>query len=92
MANYAILVTDNGNGSFTLTSVIRDPGTNPSGGTSLLTNTYSQNAATGALTSASGFLDTATTTTDGLGHVLRNPMEAIERGSEIIRNDRSYNG
>ncbi len=92
MANYSINVTDNGNGSFTLSAVLRDPSTVASGGTSLLTNTYVQNAATGALTSASGFLDTATTTTDGLSHVLRNPWEAFERGISIARNDRAFNG
>ncbi len=92
MANYSINVTDNGNGSFTLSAVLRDPTTVASGGTSLLTNTFVQNAATGVLTSASGFLDSATTTTDGLGHVLRNPPEAIERGIELIRNDRAFNG
>lgn len=92
MASYAILATDNGDGSFTLTSVLRGPTTLPSGGTSLLTNTYTQNSATGALLTASGFLDTATTTTDGLGHVLRNPAEAFQRGVALVCNDRAFNG
>ncbi len=92
MANYSVNVTDNGDGNFTLTSVLRSPSTPASGGTSLLTNVYTQSSTTGALLTASGFLDTATTTTDGLGHVLRNPAEAFQRGIALINNDRAFNG
>lgn len=93
MANYAIIVTDNGDSNFTLSVCNR--GTTSStvtGGTSLLTNTFTQSSATGVVTSASGFLVTATTTTDGLGHVLRSPAEAFQRGIAIINSDRAFNG
>lgn len=91
MANYGIQISDNGDGSWTLTSCLRAV-TTVSGGTSLLTNTFTQTAATGALASASGFLVSATTTTDGLGHILRSPSEVIERAKAIIQNDRVQNG
>jgi hypothetical protein len=86
MANYAALFTDNADGTFTITTLMRAPTTTTiTGGTSLLTDTYSQNAATGALTSASGFKVTTNTST------LRSPAECFERSSAIVRNDRSFN-
>lgn len=92
MANYSVNVTDNLDGSWTLTSVLRAPTTPASGGTSLLTNTFTQSATTGLLSTASGFLVSATTTTDGLGHVLKSPQDCFERANAMIRNDRAFNG
>jgi len=92
MASYSVNVTDNGDGSWTLAAVLRGPSTVASGGTSLITNTFVQNSATGALTSDSGFLAGATTTTDGLGHSLRSPGDVLERAKALIALDRSYNG
>jgi hypothetical protein len=92
MANYSVNLTDNGDGTFTITNLLRNPTSNASGGTNLLTNTYTQSATTGALLTASGFLDSATDTGDGLGHKLRTPSECLERCSAIVRNDRSFNG
>ncbi len=92
MASYSVNITDNSDGSFTLTSVLRAPTTVASGGTSLLTNTFTQTAATGALATASGFLVSATTTTDGLGHILKSPSDCLERASALVRNDRAFNG
>jgi len=93
VANYSINVTDNGDGTWALNGVQRAPTTNASGGTDIsANNTVTVNAATGALLTASGFKDSATDTGDGLGHKLRSPMEAFERGIAMVRNDRSFNG
>lgn len=93
MASYAIIVGDNGDGTFGLTVCNRGTtSTSVTAGTNLLTNTYTQSAATGVVTAASGFLDTATDTADGLGHKYRNPQEAIQRAVQILSNDRAFNG
>lgn len=91
MANYNVVLTDT-NGQFTF-SVVRNPtSVTVTGGTSLNTNTFTQNSASGALLTASGFQVSDTTTSDGLGHVQLAPHEALNRVSELIRNDRSFNG
>lgn len=93
MANYSINVTDGLDGTFTLTNVFRAPTTVASGGTDIAANnTVTVTASTGVLLTASGFKDTATDTGDGLGHKLRSPGDAFERGISMIRNDRSFNG
>jgi hypothetical protein len=93
MPNYGINLTYNNDGTYTITNVYRAPTTNASGGTDIAANnTVTTNTATGALLTASGFQDSASTTTDGLGHKLRSPMEALERCNAMIRNDRSFNG
>ena len=66
------------------------PTTSASGGTSLLTNTFTQNT-DGTLATATGFLDSATYTGDGLSHVQRSPSEVLMRVGEIISNDRAFN-
>lgn len=86
MAAYGIIITDPGDGTFVITVCNRGTtSTTVTGGTSLLTNTYTQTAATGALATASGFLNSANTNT------LRSPYDAIERCVEMIRNDRAFN-
>lgn len=93
MANYGINLTDNGDGTFTITNVFRAPTTSASGGTDIAANnTFTVTASTGALLTASGFKVSATDTGDGLGHKLRSPMEALERCNAFIRNDRAFNG
>ncbi len=95
MASYAVGVIDNLDGSWSFVA-LRAPTTNVSttanGGTNLNTNTFSWTQATGALASASGFQDAATTTSDGLGHVQRSPLEVLERVKALIADDRAFNG
>lgn len=81
MANYSVNVTDNGNGTFSIGAVLRNPTTVASGGTNLNTTT-----------AGSGFQQAATTTADGLGHTLMSPSEVLERCKAIIADDRAYNG
>lgn len=85
MAAYGVIITDNNDNTFTLTVCNRGTtSTTVTGGTNLLTNTFTQVA--GVTTVATGFLNSAQTST------MRSPMEAMERALEIITNDRSFNG
>lgn len=93
MADYGIKISDNGDGTFTITTCMRAPTTTTiTGGTTLLTNTFTQTASTGVVTAISGFLDSATDPADGLGHKLRSPLEALQRCIAYIAGDRSFNG
>ncbi len=96
MANYGLIVQDDGNNNFYLLALNRGTTTTSfSGGTDLLTDTYVQNSSTGLLTSASGFLDTTNIAGTGqqtLGRKLRGIVEAFFKAGEIAQNDRSFNG
>lgn len=93
MADYGIKITDNSDGTFTMTTVMRGPTTTTiTGGTSLLSNTFTQTAATGVVTAISGFQTEATDTGDGLGHKFRSPIEALQRAMGFIASDRAFNG
>lgn len=81
MANYAVNIVDNGDGTFSLSALFRSPAAYASGGTNLLT-----------VTASTGFLQAATNTGDGLGHQMRSPSEVASRAMTILLADRSMNG
>lgn len=86
MANYAAIITDNLDGTWTVTVCNRGTtSTTVTGGTSLLTNTFTQTASTGVLATASGFQNATSQLT------LRSPYDAFERCVEMIRCDRAFN-
>lgn len=96
MANYGIILADDGNNGFYLLAVNRGTSTTSfTGGTNLLTNTFTQTSATGALATASGFLNTTNITgissSDDFRRVLRGPLEAAVKAGEICANDRAFN-
>lgn len=82
MASYGIYVTDAGGGAWQMTTVMRAPTTATiTGGVDLNTTT-----------AGTGFRQAATTTSDGLGHVMHSPNEVLARCMALIADDRSYNG
>lgn len=92
MADYSINVKDLGSNNFSLVSVFRSPTTLASGGTSIYANSnFTSNPATGALLTATGFRVAATDENDGLGHKMRSPMEALQRGIAVVADDRAFN-
>jgi len=96
MANYGIILTDDGNGGFYVSACNRGTTTTSfSGGTNLLTDTFTADSATGGLTTASGFLNTTNITgissSDTFKRVLRGPLEAAIKAGEICANDRAFN-
>jgi len=94
LANYGIIVADDGNGAFYLLAVNRGTTTTSfSGGVDLLTNTYTQTSATGALATASGFLNSTnlTASADSLGRKVKNVLEAAVKAGELCQNDRAFN-
>ncbi len=97
MANYGILIADDGNGGFYLLACNRGTTTTSfSGGTDLLTNTFTQTSATGALATASGFLNTTNMTgvasSDSFKRSVRDPLLAAVKAGELCANDRAFNG
>ncbi len=96
MANYGIIIADDGNGAFYLLACNRGTTTTSfSGGTDLLTDTFTQTSATGALATASGFLDTTNMTgissSDAFKRKVRDPLLAALKAGEICNNDRAFN-
>ena len=81
MANYAVNIVDNGDGTWTLSGIFRTPAAFASGGTNLNT-----------ITASTGFQQAGTTSSDGLGHQMRNPGEVLQRAGTMIFADRSLNG
>ena len=81
MANYSVNITDNGDGTFAMTSVLRAPTTVASGGTNLDTTTAN-----------SGFQQAASATSLVNGQKLRSPAEVLIRAGALIMADRSFNG
>lgn len=81
MANYSVNILDNGDGTWSMSGVFRNPAAFSSGGTNL-----------DLVNNTAGFLQAATDTGDGLGHQLRNPQEAIGRAMILIQMDRAVTG
>lgn len=97
MANYGIIIADDGNGGFYLLACNRGTTTTTfTGGTNLLSNTFTQTNATGALATAAGFLNTTNMTgvasSDDFKRIVRDPLLAAVKAGELCNNDRAFNG
>ncbi len=95
MANYGILISDNGDGSFSVLACNRGTTTTSfSGGTDLLTNTFTVSAPSGLPATISGFLNTSNLVTAAMQTNGRKVglLGTILRAGEICKNDQSFNG
>ena len=81
MASYQLNCTDNGDGTWSLGTIMRGPTGSVYGGTDLNT-----------ITASTGFRQAATTISDSLGHQMRNPLEVFARAMSLVAADRSLNG